>query len=151
MTTTTHDTALAVIERHLEHWKGREPEPDGRVGITPDYLTGGIEALQYVALDFRTAPPYTRAPTHDTAADTWNPSVDAFDHRRIGLTFDQGTDRWESDGMYATPLDEAWEFYIAYTGDTITIPYTMPDGSPRTHADVLAILRANGYTGGDDE
>lgn len=104
-------------------------------------------------------------PTHDTTTpDTWNPDVDPFDPVRAGFTgddpdpdaalsFGMKTKHGTIDLIRAEAVDQ-WLVMDVF-GETLHrdfyIPRTMPDGSPRTHADVLAILRANGYEGGDDE
>lgn len=94
--------------------------------------------------------------TDTTTPDAWNADTSPFDPVRAGFkgdcphfptVFTAPTPHGFLDLIPAEAVDQ-W-YAMSYFGSTIHrdffIPRTMPDGTPRTHADVISILRANGW------
>ena len=94
-----------------------------------------------------------RNATDTTTPDAWNAATSPFDPMRAGFTCEEGG-LWsymtpERYSFNMSPRDGCmWKLVVWYPerdSHAILLP------SELSHADVLSILRVNGYTGGDDE
>jgi ribosomal protein S27AE len=149
--TTTPDTALAVIERHLSEWEGKHQRCRQLANdIAEAQCSTAIAALALLRDELRDTP----------SPDAWNAATSPFDPVRAGmaqagyLQFKSPHENEDRCGLHLVYDGDDMLFAIwrpvAMEYVDVRVPITMPDGAPRTHADVISILRANGW-GGDDE
>lgn len=177
LTTPPTDTAREVIERHLAEWRETRDRFGSDYGCGGfNALSDLLSELDATPADDTQQPvsdAATFSPTTNEAS-TWNGDREAFDPLRAGMdmlhTYGDGYSRTYGDGVATIDIppddgailaeinvpEKSWRegaigCRTAAKIVELRIPSTNPDGTPRSHADVLHILRANGYEGGGDE